>query len=526
MKRSVKSPISRTLLFIVGLGMFAGAHAQQADKLELVGYTGYLPSSALVSLSQILGRGVGKSDAEFAQVVSRAQQWLDQSYPNVYALGAQATETGRIVDLQLRLGAVVVDTTQSLGYDESNVRSSLPSLQEGRVLGKGESWLNTRELNQANENPFKQTRVKFEVEPGQAVQAIVQAQSFRTNQSVLSLDNYAGSTTGRERLSYFYTHGNVFGGDEVLRFFGQVGLKNIGDVYGFGASYSMPFYKYGQNILLSAARSEATANNLQLINGGLNLKGTGDQFDAQWTQDLPRWGWGLNDTPRMTLGVSWKKFSNEVTLNAGGGTTVTATPALKETPLHIGLSNAISLQQNTSFLFSLTGSWSKPSDSNKAAFEADRAGSGDGYTVLRYTAGFNTQASGYPISATVLGQYTSDKLIGNNQMSLAGIDAVRGFVDPRSALAGDKAMVARLQVGSSAFNFDGKGAARLYGFIDAGAKSGGSSDSDETVSSLGLGINYQLQQVSVNGFVAQVLKGREENDAKDPSFWLQAQVAF
>lgn len=107
---------------------------------------------------------------DLQSLVVKLQAWLDTKLPQRYAarIPSQALENGRLfVVIEPKVVAVTYETVP--GIQEEQLRASLPSLAVGKTLPAGQDWIDTRELQMANDNPLKSTVIDYIIEPDAGV---------------------------------------------------------------------------------------------------------------------------------------------------------------------------------------------------------------------------------------------------------------------------------------------------------------------------------------------------------------------
>ena len=518
--------------------MTTGAYIMsgQVSNLGMIGYINYMGGSAQKIVVDSVVGSMGKDVSLLTSALATAQARLDKKYPNVFVLSlVPNTEQAGSYDIEvaLRLGDVVAETSNAEGYSERLAIDSVPSLKSGTILKPDQKWEDERDLRQANFHPFKRTKINYKMSPDTPVVAEVEIEAEKRQQFTLSVDNYGSFPIGgRGRVIGSYVNGNLTGNDDILRAFVFSGLSKPKSVNGMGFSYYRPFYGKYQALEFSASKVKTNFPDLPLLQGGLTSIGNGEEFGVKWHFNLPQTGAGEADAPRFSLGIASRKQSNVTTLNAFKADIVDY--EVKEVPVSIEFSDTIRIDDNSFVTASVANSWGVPGrlgSSDASEFEKARTGA-DRYSVLKYHIHYNTRLAGdFPFSVSYKGQATSDKLTPANQMQIGGPSGVRGFTSSNGQLAGDSAQILNVELGMPAAAMGDMSNLQPYLFYDVGHKKGGSTETDHIISSVGLGIRWEISNskngsFGVDAFAAKAIRGRDTFDGEKPNLWIAASAKF
>lgn len=469
----------------------------------------------------------GKSK-DFADV-QRALEALQRRYQRrgfsstQVVLPEQELEQGVIVlrVIEPKLGKVTVEGNQY--FDWWNIRRSLPALKEGTTPNALEVGRNAR---LANENPAKRTTVLLRSGTNEGeVDATVRVQDEKFWRAAVSLDNTGSPTTGMYRLGLAYQHANLFNLDNTVTIQYQLDpepIEEADQLKVLGIGYHIPLYGHNASVDLLAGYSSIGAVNGQVIQGqAFNISGSGTIFGVRYNYMLPRpTGWGDYDH-RISVGLDYKAFSNQVAEASNPG--VNLTPEVTVHPLSVTYS-ATKRMQSAEFGFYgtlLHNIYPRGSDGSPENFHGPpgigvRPGVGEPrYTVFRY--GFNyARAMPHDIQlrANFTAQYTRDALVPGEQFGIGGWDNLRGMHEREGA--SDRGYRGSIELYSpdvaSKFALDG-GRLRFLTFIDFGKVRLNHSEAVSpcpptacgfSASSFGIGMRLALRQ----GFSARIDYGR------------------
>jgi len=508
----------------------------KVSNLGMIGYVNYMSGSAQqIVVDSVVGI-MGKDINALMSALATAQERLDNRYPDVFVLSIvpNTKETGSYdIEVALRLGDVVAETSKAEGYSERLAIDSVPSLKSGKILKPDQKWEEERDLRQANSHPFKRTKINYKLSPDSQVVAEVEIEAKKMQQLTLSVDNYGSFPTGgRGRIIGSYVNGNMTGNDDILQAFFFSGLSKPKTAYGIGFNYYRPFYGNYQAVEISAIKVKTNFPDLPIVQGGLTSIGSGDEFGVKWHFNLPQTGEGEADAPRFSLGIASRKQSNVTTLNSFKADIVDYD--VKEVPFSIEFTDTIRIDDKSSLTASFSNSWGIPGrlgSSDASEFEKARAGA-DKYSVLKYHIQYNTRIAGnFPISTIYKGQATSDKLTPANQLQIGGPSGVRGFTNSNGQLAGDSAQILNVELGMPTASMSATSILQPYMFYDVGRKKGGSTETDHNISSVGLGIRWEISNskngsFGVDAYAAKAIHGKNTFDSEKPNLWIAASAKF
>lgn len=344
-------------------------------------------------------------------------------------------------------------------FDNENVRSSLPALQESRAP-------NTREIGAnvtlANENPIRQLRVVLESTPevGQ-IDAVVRVTDDDPWRTTAFFDNSGNSTTGHNRAGIGFLNANFAGADHVLNLQAITSPTQYDDVLILGAGYRIPLYRNNALLDFYGGYSDVNSGTLQDL---FAVSGSGTILGARFTQVLPRLG---SYEQKVAVGLEWKAFDNEVVLVGGSGTLV---PDVTTLPLLITYTGR-DLEPGRDLGFYITYAANNPygdGDASAQAIDAARAGAKAGFRIVRTGISYTRALPEDNILRLALdGQYTRDALIPGEQFGMGGQNSVRGFHERSTAHDIGHRVSVEMYGPEVGYLIAPDWKARVLGFIDA-----------------------------------------------------------
>lgn len=381
-------------------------------------------------------------------------------------------------------------------YDEANVRRSVPELREGHTPNFKTMAVQTAI---ANENPNKQIQVGVkESEEPDKIDATIVVKESRPWSFSAGLSNGGSESSGRDRLTLSGSHTNVFNRDHQFTGAYTTSVERTKDVNQLGLQYRVPLYELGGVLGASYTRSDVVGNF-----GAFTSTGAGHTVGMNYTVYLPPEG-GRRSYFSVALDDKVFKASKINDIPVPGQTT------RRSRPVTLGYNTRIE------------------ADTSLMAYNADfatnlRSGTGNDLvsyqtedpriTNMSWTAvrlGLNYSAAlaetwAWGVRAQM--QYSPDVLISGEQFGIGGSGSVRGTRTERP-VSGDKGLSASLEITSP----EVAPGLRFVGFADAGwlannSPNGTSKPSSDRLASVGLGLRYGTQALSVTADYGRLLRG-------------------
>jgi len=452
--------VSFVALFLSSGAQFAHAQAQPAatpaaaatapaaeprfpiDKFTVRGAT----LIAADGLQLILAPYIGKNK-DFADV-QRALEALERAYTSRGYSAVQVILPEQQIDdgevefdvVEAKIGKVVVEGNKY--FDETNIRASLPQVQQGQPPNIFQISDN---LRVANENPAKQTTVLLRsgAEEGQ-VDAVVRVADERYNKLSVTLDNTGTQQTGLFRLGFGYQNSNVFNRDHVLNAqyvtapndddkTNRLGLYPSKHVFIVGGQYRIPLYRQGDSLEFSAGYSNVNSG---VVANLFNISGSGSIFGARYNQNLKKAG---DLEHKLSYGLDWRGYKSVVTQIGVAGAGLV--PDVTVHPISLTYAGTYRKgETDSNFYVSLNQNLPGGNDGGTGAFQGDplvvparpaaRDGANPRYFATRW--GFNHNRAlprDWQFRFGMSGQVTRDTLISGEQFGIGGADSVRGFLE-------------------------------------------------------------------------------------------------
>lgn len=371
--------------------------------------------------------------------VQRAIEALKQRYRaggfSVVWIVAPEQDLDRgVVTLQVieaKIGAITIKGNQF--FDDPNIRSSIPALREN-VPPKAEDISANTQL--ANENPAKQVDVVLR--PGKnpgIIDATIEVIDVNPIKAFLTFDNTGNSQTGEYRLGLGVQHANLFNRDHVgtLNYVTSPGKTD--EVRLYSASYRLPMYRNGDSMDFILAYSDVDAGTTNTVAGPLGFSGRGSVYGLRYNQLLERQG---EYSHRIVYGLDYRAYENTCTLgNFGAAGCGPAAVDVTVRPLTMAYSgNLAKPAQISDFYVALSRNIPGAVNGQENDFNAARPSpsGGDGapsrYTILRFGGSMvNAFKNNWQVRGAFNVQHTADALVSGEQFSLAGANAVRGFLE-------------------------------------------------------------------------------------------------
>lgn len=320
--------------------------------------------------------------------------------------------------IEARIGKVTV--TGNKLFDESNIRRSLPGLQEGQTPNIADI---SASLRMANENPAKNTQMHLQnsERDGEVDAELTVKEDSKAWTAGLTVDNSGNSSTGAHHIGAVFQNANVAGLDHVLgmQYLTTVEKPNQISVYGFG--YHVPLYKLGDSVDLFGSYSDVDSGSVLAGLSNLQISGKGTVFGGRYNQTLVRDG---SYASTLSYGLDYKAYRNSVLFS---GTQLGSNVTVHPVSLSYG---GIWTQPSTTANFSVTALHNIPggAQGGSADFQNARLNASANYSVLRYAANYShALLSDWHIRLLFNGQYTSNSLIPGEQFGAGGAASVRGF---------------------------------------------------------------------------------------------------
>lgn len=466
--------------------------------------------------------------------IQRALETIENAYRRrgyaaVQVLAPEQELTGGVVRLVVHetvLGKVKIQSEPKY-FDAANLRAGLPALHEGTTPNALDL---SAQIALNNENPAKQIEVVLGVaDTAGQVDAKLKLAESDPRKVTLFLDNTGTDETGRHRIGVALQHANLWNSDHVVTVAYQTSPEEPESVNIYSMSYRVPVYDWAGSFDVILAKSTVASATTATTAGPLAFAGSGSYFGLRYTQALPRHGDTLQ---KVILGWEIKATDNSCSLGDFGtagcgsaGADVTLRPiSLGYSRMMVAPGSAIELTLGVSA--NLPGG-SKGSDADfQAARPSPTGGTGARahYSLLK---GGLTQLQvldgDWQLRFAANAQWTGKALLAQEQMGLAGSNAVRGFSE--RAVTRDTGLLVNVEAYTPNFGnpLGLSGSLRALAFLDAASGRNqllaGEEQPKHSLSSWGFGFRYGIDNnLSAKLDVAQVI--RSPIDATRQGDWL------
>ena len=390
------------------------------------------------------------------------------------------------------IGNVTVEGNSN--YSKDNIRASLPELVEGASPNFNRLAVQTAI---ANESQGKQVQVSLkEADVADKIDAKVIVKETKPWNFSVGLSNTGTASSGADRFTVSGGHANVFGLDHQFVGAYTTSLERPADVKQIGLNYRVPFYRWGGVLGLSLTRSDVVGNF-----GAFTSTGAGETLGLNYNHYLaPQGGYRRY----LSVGLDDKLFKaseiNGIAVQTGR----------RSRPLTLGYnlrgeSDTSVWGYGTDLAFNLGSG----SDNNLVAYQTEDARiTTSNWRALRGAGNYLTSfGGGWLWSVRGQFQYSADALISGEQFGLGGASSVRGTGE--RPIAGDSGLFASTEISTQEL----MPGLRLLGFLDAGWLSnnnpnGNPKPSNDSLSSVGLGLRYASKDASKAGFAVSADYGR------------------
>lgn len=437
-------------------------------------------------------------------------------YGTVHVHVPEQELTGGVVRLVVSEGVLgKVTVVGNRHFSEANVRASLPALKEGAVP-------NVRVLSEniqlSNENPAKRIDVTLGVGQGaNKIDGKVAVTEENPQKFFMTLDNTGNPASGRSRFGLAYQNANLFDLDHVLTLAYTTSLDKPEDVKVdiFSAAYRLPLYNLGDSVDVVVGKSNVDTPSVQAT--GFGLSGKGEVASVRYNHYFPRAG---EYSSRLTFGFDYKYFDNTcryggAPYSAGACTPYTTRP-ISATYAGEWLGAGVLANYHVDLYYNLPLGATYPNGSggsDRYSYIANRKSADDHFSILRFGGSYMaTVFSTWQARVAVAGQYASDGLVPGEQISLAGVNAVRGFGE--RAVTADSGHVVNLEVYSPELANDLSISGNLRGVLFYDFARGHNSDvlapppaTNVGIASAGVGLRYNMQKdLTIRVDLAEVQK--------------------
>lgn len=502
--------ISFFLLSFSGLIEAGAAEAPAEISFTVTGFqvTGDNPLSAKVTeavLQPYTGRHTGLEGLQAASDALQSELGARGCSFHRVVLPPQTLKNGvvRLEVIEFKLGEVNVENNRY--FDDSNVLASLPGLEQGRAPNVKKL---SRALRLANAHPAKQLRITFnESDKAQAIDATVQVEDRNPGSFFTVLQNTGTEETGDWRLSLGYQYSNLFNRDHSVSLVYTTSPDDTDAVTQVGVSYVIPFYRVAGTLSFVYSDSNVESG---IVQDFFQVSGAGTVAGIHYLHTFQDHGIYQHE---VEIGYEDKLFENGLAFN---GQPLAGIADVRTNPVSLTYRGRLVGVRNI-FGFELTGVSNQPggSDSDAAAYTANRAGADPQWSAVRYAFEYSHRfGNDWAVSLRHKGQSTGEPLVPGEQFGLGGAQSLRGF-EERELLA-DNGWQTNLEVLAPPLGNSGISLLAFYdlGHLENEGDTGQSAQVDPA--SAGLGLRwFWRNRLSIGADAASVLEGAGNTEDGD-----------
>ena len=332
-------------------------------------------------------------------------------------------------------------------------------------------------------------------------------------------------------------HANLWNRDHVASLAYQTSPEQPEQVAIYSLSYRIPVYAWAGAFDLILADSTVNAGTTPTVAGDLNFSGSGRVVGLRYTQTLPRQG---DSNQKLTFGWDIKANNNRCSLGAFGAAGCGAAAANATLrPFSLNYSRMMAATgQATEISLGLTHNLAGGSNGGDSDFQAARpspiggTGARANYRLLKGSVTHLRLLQGdWQLRLLGSAQWTDQALLGQEQIGLAGSNAVRGFAERE--VARDTGLFFNAEAYSRNLGADLNlgGSLRALAFVDAGTGKNqllsGEVQPRSSLSSWGLGLRYTAgKDISAKLDLAQVITPNGDQNRGDWRGHLNVNLAF
>ncbi|MBO9547005.1 ShlB/FhaC/HecB family hemolysin secretion/activation protein [Caulobacter sp.] len=448
-------------------------------------------AQASAVLQPLIGRPMDSQTLSAARAaVSSAYAGIGRPFVGVF-IPRQDVTNGvlQLVVLEARLGKLQVMGAR--WFPEDSYREAV-RLRPGQPIDAPQLQAG---IDRLNRNPYR--KVTVVAAPGETIGTTdinLRVEDRRPFSVNAGLDNTGTDATGLYRGSLGFDWGDAFGRGDSLnyQFSGSVESAAVRQ-HALAYSAGLP-RGHSLNLSASFARSRSDDDSI--------FSSTGDSIIAAVRYGLPLPRRGAIEQS-LTLGFDYKDTDNDILF--GGVSVFPSRSQVEQLVVDYSLqaSRAGVTGGVTATLVASPGGWSAHNDD--AAFNLQRAGADSRYAYARLSAsGGLVLPRGAVWQTRLVGQVSDGPLLASEQLSLAGVNAVRGFIEQGAVR--DHGVVWRNELRAPAkalgWPIDGGGSLSAYWFLDGAAGGNrrglpGASGAWTSLAATGVGADLQLTPRSV-----------------------------
>jgi hemolysin activation/secretion protein len=381
-----------------------------------------------------LGPNRTADDVEKARAALE-KAYHDKGYQTVSVAVPQQNAQSKVITLkvtELKVGRLRVKNARY--FDLDKIKDKASSLKEGTVPNFTDV---TKDIVALNQWPDRRVTpaLRAGVTPG-TVDVDLNVDDKVPLHASVEINNRESPNTSELRATSTVHYDDLWQLGHSLSFSYQVAPQHPDDAEVFSGSYlaRVPDVDW-LNVLVYAVKS---SSNVATV-GGTNIVGPGEIFGSRAVITLPTRD---NFFHTLSVGLDYKHFDQTVNLAGSGfSSPVTYYPVVASYSATFQ-NEKFTTQLNAAVTYNLRPFSSSPTDFDNKRFDASGS-----FTHLNADVSHTQELpEGFQLYGKVQGQVADGPLVSSEQMSLGGLDTVRGYLE--SETLGDDGIVGNLEVRS------------------------------------------------------------------------------
>jgi len=378
-----------------------------------------------------LGPNKSADDVEKARVALE-KAYHDKGFQTVSVSIPQQNAQEKVITLkvtELKVGRLRVKNSRY--FDLDKIKNRATSLKEGTVPNFGDVTKDIVALNQWQDRRVTPA-LRAGVTPG-TVDVDLNVEDKPPLHGSAEFNNRQSPNTSALRFVGTVTYDNLWQLGHSFSFTYQVAPQRPTDAEVFSASYlaRVPEVEW-LNLLFYGVKS---SSNVATV-GGTNIIGPGEIVGTRAVITLPN---RENFFHTLSVGVDYKHFDQTVKLGGDGfASPVTYYPLVASYGATFQ-NEKFTTQFNAAVTYNL-----RPPSSDAADFDNKRFDASPSFTHLNLDVSHTQELpEGFQLYGKVQGQVADGPLVSSEQLSLGGLDTVRGYLE--SEVLGDNGVVGNLE---------------------------------------------------------------------------------
>jgi hemolysin activation/secretion protein len=378
-----------------------------------------------------LGPNKTADDVEKARAALE-KVYHDKGYQTVSVSVPEQNAQTKVITLkvtELKVGRLRVKNSRY--FDVDKIKATAPSLKEGAVPNFTDV---TKDITSLNQWPDRRVTpaLRAGVTPG-TVDVDLNVEDTAPIHGSVEINNRESPNTTDLRINSTVHYDDLWQLGHSLSFSYQVAPERPNDAEVFSGSYlaRVPNVDW-LNILAYAVKSNSDVATV----GGTNIVGPGEIFGSRAVITLPTLP---NLFHTLSVGVDFKHFDQTVSLSGNGfSSPVTYYPVVASYSATFQ-NDKFTTQLNAGVTYNL-----RPLSDDLVAFDNKRFDASPSFTHLNADLSHTQQLpEGFQLYGKVQGQVADGPLVSSEQLSIGGLDTVRGYLE--SEVLGDDGIVGNIE---------------------------------------------------------------------------------